>query len=404
MKNISRQKLIILITVLIDVIGIGIIIPVMPYFVQTVGASATTITFLFAVFSFCSFISAPLLGSLSDKFGRRPALIVSLFSTAVGWFVFGSAKSVAFLFLGRIIDGMAAGNFPIAQSYVADISKDDKERTANMGLIGAVFGIGFIIGPALGSFLSHVSISFPFHFVGVLAFVNTVAAYLFLPETNLNKHKDKKISVNPLHPIIQAYKDKILRVRYLVIFLFGLAVAVQQSIFALFLQYAFNFQASDSGYMMTAVGAIMVINQMVLLNKFWLKRFKESWLEVWLFLLFAISYFAMAVINLFVFGLAILFMALTQSVLRAVMSSRITGLSDQNKKGEIAGIMSALMTLGMIIGPIFIGSIYEYNPHLPFIISGVIMFVAFVIMLWNEKKTKEKGYHHKDTEPIEVVA
>jgi MFS family permease len=401
--KISKEKLIIIITVLIDVIGVGIVIPVMPYFVQSVGASAWVITTMFAVFSLCSFLSAPLLGALSDRFGRRPALIASLASTAVGWFVFAGATNVITLFIGRIIDGMAAGNFSIAQSCMADLSKNQKERTANMGLIGAIFGIGFVIGPVIGALLSHISMAFPFYFVGVLAGLNTIAAFFFLPESNKDLDKHKKISVHPLAPLKLAWADKPLRSRYFVLFLFGLAFAAQQSVFALYTQDTFNFDVRLTGYLMTFIGIIMIVNQGYLLKHFWLKNFNEKGLEIWLLLFTGVGFFMTSFSFLSIFILGILVMTLSQSVLRAVMSSRITGLADPKAKGEVAGIMSALMTLGMIIGPLGIGFVYEFNNHLPFMFSGLFLVIAFLVMFANRNKIPESRFHHEEVEPIEVL-
>ncbi len=399
----TKEKIIIILTVFIDVVGIGIVIPVMPYFVQSVGASALTVTLLFAVFSICSFLSAPILGALSDKFGRRPALIVSIASTAVGWFVFAGANNVIALFVGRIIDGMAAGNFPVAQSYLADLAKNNKERTASMGTIGAVFGIGFIIGPAVGALLSHISMSFPFYFVGVLATLNTIAAFFFLPETNKNLAKDRKISIHPFAPINLAIKDKVLRSRYLVLFLFGLAFAAQQSIFALYTQFTFNFNANHTGYLMAITGIIMVINQGYLLKHFWLKKFDEAKLEIWTILFMAVGFFVMTSSFLYVFIAGMVLMIMNQSILRVVMSSRITGFADPTKKGEVAGIMSALMTLGMAIGPLAVGTIYSVNEKLPFVLSGLILLLAFGVMFFYRKIIPESRYHHEEVEPVDVL-
>lgn len=403
MNKLSREKIIIILTVLVDVIGVGIVIPVMPYFVQSLGASALSITLLFAVFSACAFFSAPLLGTLSDKYGRRPALIVSLASTAVGWFVFAGATSVLMLFIGRIIDGMAAGNFSIAQSYMADIAKSNKERAESMGLIGAVFGIGFIIGPGIGALLSHISIALPFYGVGVLALLNTIAAYFFLPETNKNPAKDRKISIHPLTPLKKAYEDRALRSRYFVLFLFGLAFAAQQSIFALYTSDVFKFTASITGYMMTAVGVITAINQGYLLKNFWLKKYSENVLEIWPLLFIGFGFILMSIASIYMFILGLLIMIFGQSVTRAIMSSRITGFADPSKKGEVAGIMASIMTLGMVIGPLIVGFLYSYNTHLPFISSGLIMIFAFAIMFASRKVIPESRYHHEEVEPIEVI-
>ena len=146
----QKEKLVVLFTVFVDVIGFGIVIPILPFYVGSFGASPFLITLLFASFAFFAFLSSPLLGALSDKIGRRPILIASITSTAIGWFVFAGATSIPFLFLGRIIDGSAAGNFTVAQGCLVDLARDEKERSSNLGLIGAAFGVGFMIGPVLG--------------------------------------------------------------------------------------------------------------------------------------------------------------------------------------------------------------------------------------------------------------
>ncbi len=173
----QREKLIVLFTVFVDVIGFGIVIPILPFYVGTFGASPFVITLLFASFAFFAFLSSPLLGALSDKVGRRPILIVSIVSTALGWIVFAGATSIPFLFLGRIIDGMAAGNFTVAQGSLVDMARNEKERSSNLGLIGAAFGVGFMIGPLLGGVLSTVSQSFPFWCAGGLATLNALLAF-----------------------------------------------------------------------------------------------------------------------------------------------------------------------------------------------------------------------------------
>ncbi|MEI7498303.1 MAG: MFS transporter [Candidatus Falkowbacteria bacterium] len=400
----SKEKIIILLTVFVDVLGIGIVIPVMPYFVKEVGGSPVIITTLFAIFSLFSFFSAPILGALSDRIGRRPVLIISLASTALGWFVFGAAKTVVMLFAGRIIDGAAAGNFPIAQSYMADLSKDAKQRTQNMGLMGAIFGIGFIIGPAIGALLSHISITTPFYFVGALATINTIAAIFFLPETNKNKAVGRKISINPFRPIIMAATDKLLKSRYLAWFLFSLGISVQQAIFALYMQHAFNLSIAATGYVMVAMGLILVLNQAFLLKHVWLKYFKESTLEIWVYLFFGISFLIMAVPQIWIFAIGIIGMAMGQSIIRAVVTSRITGFAEPSRRGEVAGIMSSVMTLAMVIGPFAIGPIYLYNEHWPFIIAGLVLFMAFAVMYRCCGNIPEEKFEHQETEPVEVIS
>lgn len=395
----GTPKSVIVSTVLIDVIGMGVIIPVLPFYVESFGVSSFTITLLFSVFAFCSFISGPFLGALSDRIGRRPVLILSIMSSALGWFVFASAKSVWVLFLGRIVDGMAAGNFPIAQSYMVDLSKSKEERTSNLGLIGAVFGIGFIVGPIIGAALSSISPVLPFWFVGVLATINLVRAYFYLPETLKHKVVGKKLHINPFVPVMRAVKDKELRSRYAAWLLFGTAFAGMQSIFALFTKEVFGFSPAVTGYLFTATGAILVLNQGFALKKIWLNNFKESDLEIWFFLVMIVGFILMDLKILILFGIGILLTTIGQSTLRAVMSSSVAGAAGDSKRGEVMGIMASIMSVSMIIGPLAAGSLFQMNVAYPYILNIVVLFAAFVIMkkCCTDKKLVE-------TEPVEVVA
>lgn len=397
-----NRKLIILLTVLIDVLGIGIIVPVLPFYVESFGASAFIVTLLFAVFSFFSFFSAPLLGALSDKIGRRPVLITSIASTALGWLVFAAATNIYWLFIGRIIDGLAAGNFPIAQSYLIDIAKDDKERSANLGLIGAIFGIGFIIGPLLGGALSQISITTPFWFVGGLAIFNTILAYFSLPETNLNKNKDKKISFSPFKPIIIAAKNANLRPSFIAWFLFGIAIAGQQSILSLYLAEAFNFNSFLISLVLGGTGIILVINQGVLLKKVWLKYFSEEKLIIYSIVILGISFLFTGIHLLLPLIIGLFLFSITHSVLRVSMTSQIARTSNNDEQGMILGVMSSVMSLSMIIGPLLAGSLFSINLSLPFWVSALVSFLAFIIIFCEQRKhLKIKKINEQDLEITE---
>jgi len=375
-----NRKIIILLTVFIDVLGIGIIIPVLPFYVQSFGASAFTVTLLFAVFSFFSFFSAPLLGALSDKIGRRPVLILSILSTAIGWLVFAAAHSILFLFIGRIIDGMAAGNFPIAQSYLLDIAKDEKEKTTNLGLIGAIFGVGFIIGPLLGGVLSAISLSFPFWIVGGLALLNFVLAIINLPETNIHKNLEKKIELNPFKPLWISLKNSKLRIGFISWFLFGLAIASQQSTFSLYLNKEFNFTSVMVGFVTAAMGVILIFNQAFALKKIWLKHFKEDSLIIGLMLLLTLGFLLMGITYISIFVIGILAISLAQSVLRAVMTSQIVKKGEAREQGMILGVMNSVMSLSMIVGPLLAGILFGLKSNLPFFAAGLFGAIAFILL------------------------
>lgn len=383
----QKEKIIIVLTVLIDVLGLGIIIPVLPFYVESFGASAVTLTMLFSVFSLFSFVSGPFLGALSDRIGRRPVLIVSILSTAIGWFVFASAHAIWVLFLGRIIDGMAAGNLPIAQSYLVDIARDDKERTSNLGIIGAVFGIGFIVGPAIGAALSSVSHALPFFFVAGLATLNVIGAFFFLPETHKHMDKEKKMALNPLRPLANAVYDKLLLPRYIAWFFFGISISGMQSIFALYMGRVFGFGVTMVGAIYTAMGIAVFLNQVILLRNFWLHYFKESSLEVWAFLSIAIGLSLLMVPSTYFLILGIVFHVFSHSLLRVVMTSRVAGIAGPRRRGEVLGVMSSVLSLAMIGGPLLAGFLFEIKPFLPFGACSLALASGFLIMKCYSAKT-----------------
>ena len=379
----NRQKIIILSTVFVDVLGFGIVIPILPFYLTEFGASAVTITILFSVFSFCAFLSAPFLGALSDRIGRRPVLLLSIFSTSIGWFVFASAVSIPLLFLGRIIDGIAAGNFTTAQSYLIDISNnDEKERVKNLGIIGATFGIGFILGPVVGGILSKVSHAFPFYFAGGMALINGIFAFLFLKESNHNRNTEK-LKYNPFDRIINAYQTISLRPLYTKWFLFCLSVVIVNTIFALFAQHAFHYDSLQTGILFTIIGVIIAINQTVLLNKFWIKHYSYKGLEQ-IMLVFAIFGLLLAATqNIYLFFAALPFLGTSQAVYRVVVANSAIQKADPKMKGEVMGIITALMTGAMVIIPIAAGALFEQNISYPFIIGAAFTIIALVYSFKN---------------------
>ncbi len=392
----SKEKSIIIFTVAIDVIGLGIIIPVLPVYDEAFGISAFSVALLFSAYSLFSFLSSPFLGALSDKIGRRPVLIGSIASTSLGWFIFALGRSLPLLLLGRIIDGLAAGNISTAQSSISDIAKDPKERAGNLGIIGMIFGLGFVAGPFLGGLLSRVSHSFPFIFVGCLSLANVILAYFFLPETNKNIDHHKKITWNPLKPLITASKNLHLRTLYLVWFMFNVIAVGANTIFALFLGKSYGFSPFTTGMFFTGIGLILALNQGYLLKNFWLKKFKEKQLILLMLGFFSFGYLLMSIHSIYIFILGMIFSALGQSVLGVAMTSEIVGEADIKERGEAVGVLSAIGSAANIIAPIISGLAFQYHHNYPYLLSSFLSILAFTIFY----KTKVKEGHTQETDEL----
>ncbi len=373
-----KTKILVLTTIFIDVVGIGILIPVLPSYVASFGVSTTVVTLLFGAYAFFSFFSAPYLGSLSDRIGRRKILIISIASSAIGWFIFAKASSVLFLFIGRIIDGLAAGNITTAQSTLADIARDNKERTANLGLFGAMFGLGFILGPTLGGLLASHGNTTPFYFVAILASLNAIFAFFFLPETRITRNADKKVIFNPFIPIIDGFKHKKIQGLFFIWFLFSTALALQQVTFAMYMERIFGFSVSQTGFVFAGIGVLILINQ-ILLRRVLLKKFREKILAIVMFVFFGVGMILQSFPILLAVFAGLVLSTFGQGTLRPVLSSFIAGFNPE-KKGEYLGIASSLTTLGMIIGSLIATASYALHPGLPFLVSGIIGLVSFVMM------------------------
>src|SRR5215210_2118908 len=179
---VTRPLLIIFLTIFVNLVGFGIIIPLLPFYAETFGASPVVIGLLFAIFSLCQLVAAPVLGDLSDHHGRRPVLIFSLAGTVISFVMLALAQSLWMLFLARIVDGLSGGNISTARAYVADVT-EPKDRARAYGLIGAAFGLGFILGPAMGGLLSRISYTAPIWAAAAITLVAAIMAWVWLPET-----------------------------------------------------------------------------------------------------------------------------------------------------------------------------------------------------------------------------
>jgi MFS family permease len=256
--------------VFIDLLGTGILIPVIPFLVRQFTPLALPVGLLALTFSAAQFLASPLLGALSDRHGRRPVLVLSVFGTGCAYLTFGLAGSLWVMFAARILDGVTGGNISAAQAYIADVTPAE-DRAKNFALIGVAFGMGFMLGPAIGGLLSRISLQAPAFAAAGLAFLNAGFGALFLPESLAQDKRRKQPlrlgELNPLRAIATAAGGAGVQPLLLSLFAMGLAMATLRSNFAVFTAARFGLGASENGWFFAFIGLVTILVQGVLIRR-----------------------------------------------------------------------------------------------------------------------------------------
>ena len=253
----SRPLLVIFLTVFVNLVGFGIIIPLLPFYAETFGASPVVIGLLFAAFSVAQLVAAPALGALSDRFGRRPVLIFSLIGTVISFAMLAMAQNLAVLFAARVIDGLSGGNITTARAYIADVTGPE-DRAKAFGFLGAAFGLGFIVGPGLAGLFAQISYTAPIWAAAGITMVAVAMAYFWLPET---VHRGNAMSVPPWRAVPEVLGRQHLRPLLIADFVYWCSFAVCTTTFALFASRRFGFDVTETGYVLAAFGMLGVIVQ-----------------------------------------------------------------------------------------------------------------------------------------------
>lgn len=355
----KRSPLIVIFTtVFIDLVGFGIVIPVLPFYAEGTAFNATprTVGLLFASYSIMQLIFSPILGSLSDKHGRRPVLLLSIIGTGIGFLVLGFATTVWMLFIGRILDGITGGNISTAQAYIADVTTEEN-RAKGMGLIGAAFGLGFIFGPAIGGILSRWGIHVPFFFAATLCFANAALLYFTLPETVTPDHPARTSAAGgrSLHHVMASLKQPRLAFVLIIYFLFIVAFSIMTTSFSLYTMFRFGYDAQHTGYLFAYVGLIAVVIQGGLIGRL-VKRFGELPLVIFGALCFAISLFAVPFVGPAAGGLGALLLgggvfSMGNSLATPALTSLASKSVGPEKQGIVLGVTQSTASLARAVGP-----------------------------------------------------
>jgi DHA1 family tetracycline resistance protein-like MFS transporter len=375
--NRSRFVTIFLI-VFVDVFGFGLILPLLPYYAGQFQASNVVIGLLGASYALGSMVGSPILGRLSDRFGRRPLLLVSVFGTLVGYVVLGLAQSLWMLFLGRVIDGLTAGNITVAQSYIADIT-DEKNRARGLGITGAAFGLGFILGPSLGGLLSHWGYPLvSFAAAGVSA-IDLLLVALLLPES-LTPERRAELAAQPrqgvsLARLVAAFREPRFGPALTVRAGFWFAFAIFQTTFSLWARNELGVSASTTGLILGYVGLMSVLVQVAFIGPL-TRRYAEGRVMVWTLSVAGLGLLLWG----FVPGVPLVFVLLTPLTIAVAIQNTISSslLSKSVERSEIGGafgLSNSLQSGGNVIAPVLGTSLLSVAGWAPGMAAGVVSLI-----------------------------
>jgi DHA1 family tetracycline resistance protein-like MFS transporter len=372
---------IIFITVFIDLVGFGIIIPMLPFYAEAYGASAFQVGLLATSFSLMQFLFAPVWGRLSDRIGRRPIILAGLLGSAVSYFAFGLADSLAMLFAARIVAGIAGANIPTAQAFIAD-STSAANRARGMGLIGAAFGLGFILGPAIGGFLSQWGYHAPAFFAAALSLANFLAGWFLLPESLPAEKRGIRRAIGRVEAFQAALARPALPLVLLVSFLVMTAFSAFESMFALFAGARFGYGATTIGYLFAWVGMVLAIVQGVLVGRV-VPRLGEHRLVPAAIALMAVALVGHAVApNVPTLMAAMALLAVGMGFNSPSLLSMVSRLADPSDQGATLGVSQSLASLARIVGPLWGGLAFDwFGITVPFLVSAVLMLIAAALSL-----------------------
>lgn len=376
------------ITILIDIIGIGIVAPVLPTLILKLSKgdlSATTqyIGWFISIYAFIQFIFAPILGSLSDRYGRRPLLLWSLLGLGIDYIILAMAPNLIWLFVGRIIAGVMGSSITTATAYVADVSTPEK-KSQNFGMISAVAGLGLIIGPVIGGVLGQYGERIPFYAAAGLSIINFMYGVFVLPES-LKKSNRRPFSWKTANPIgaMRSIKKEILAPSLIFAFVFiALAGHAMQSTWNVYGMEKFNWKADMIGYSLGFFGVLMVISQGLLIGLFINKLGQKKSIMICL-LIYCVSLFLFSLINQSWMAFVVMIPYALGGMATPILQSLISSKVPDNKQGLLQGGLSSIGSITAVFGPLLMTNIFAYftSGYAPFIFSGAPFVLASVLAL-----------------------
>ena len=369
------------VTVFVDMIGYGIVVPLLPFYAGPYASGAALVGLLGSLYAAMQFASGPFLGGLSDRHGRRPVLLLCLLGTSLAYLLLGLAQTLTSLLVAVVLAGAVSGTLATAQAYIAD-STTKEDRARGLGMIGAAFGLGLIAGPAVGGLLSLHSLSAPALFASVLALTNCAFGYLTVPESHAPRLRKKVplLRLDPISQLARILKMRNVRVLLVAVLLLNLALAGLVNNFPLFSQARFGWGTTSNAFFFAFVGVCAVVTQGFLIGRFQ-PRFGESSLLLGGLALVSLNLLLVSLVPSGVLlypivGILALGMGLAIPSLTALISNR----TPAEAQGRLMGGLQAILSLAMILGPATAGLAFDHlGIPAPYLIGGALSVLALVV-------------------------
>jgi len=380
----NRKNLIILFfTMVVVMMSFGIVIPIMPFYIESFGGNGLGLGMLMAIFSVMQFIFAPIWGALSDRFGRKPILLIGALGNAISLLMFGFSTQLWMMYVARGLGGiLSSATLPTAMAYIGDTT-DHNNRGAGMGLVGAAMGMGMVLGPGLGGTLAKTSLSTPFFFAAGLSMVALLLIFIFVPESLEKSKRDhsSKIQIPKISILLHELRGP-LGFMFLLAFAVMFALTNFEGIFGLYAQYRFDYTASQVGLVLTVVGLISTIVQGVLTGPTTKWIGERNVIKISLIgssLGFMLMIFAKTPISIYI---TVGFFVLMNAMLRPAIQS-IISKEARSGQGIAMGLANSYMSLGRIFGPLWAGTMIDINIIFPYLSGAIVFFILFIAaMIW----------------------
>lgn len=397
-KNGGRGTAFILITLVLDAMGVGLIMPVMPDLIQqinggSVGEAAIWGGILLTTFAVMQFLFGPTLGSLSDRYGRRPVLLISLAVMALDYLMMALTNSIWVLLITRIIGGITAATQSTAAAFIADISPPEK-KSMNFGLVGAAFGVGFVLGPVIGGLLSEFGLRAPFYAAAVLSAANLIYGYFIVPETvtDATRREFRWRRANPLGAMLAIRHLPEITRMLLLLFLYEFALMVYPAIWAYFPKERFGWDPAMVGFSLMLFGLSMALVQGVLIR--WaLRRYEERQV-----ITFGLAFEAIACLILVMIEsgtLALLFIPISAlgAVVTPALQGRMSRIAADDQQGELQGIIASTRSVATIFSPLIMTQVFWlyttgdglYLPGAPFVVSAGLLIICLIVFATRQR-------------------